>query len=672
MIKNYSAFFLFFVLLFSCQNENENELIPSDPEVITNDASFHSSGGVNLSGNYEPYATEISKVGVEYSTDEFFTNSETVFTEVNTDHKVSCYVPNGLNEGDTYFFRVFVQSSEVFFYGDTKSFIANKNAAPVIESLSSELGYREDTLTITGQYLKDRTGLTYVYFNEVRARVINTEDSIIECVVPSALESVTNNVVIKIGNRESNALLFSLYKPELTSISPLNCVIGETLTITGNHFDDEVISNKVYFGNVMGEITYADRKTIKVVVPLDIATSSDSIKVNSQLQEVTFDKKYQIKAPTILSVPQNVYANQSITIKGEHFHPDYRKNKITIEEVETVVSNGDVSSINTRIPLGPFPRKKAKVRVQVLDMVTEYNLDLNIQDKWVMVSDSLPFSYYRSINNAAVINDEAYVIARSRDISSEEFFLWKFNPSDYTWEKSKIPFSLKWSGVLTSNGNKLYCYSAKKENRFWEYDPSTSLWTELATYPGGRRDYATHFSINGDIYIGMGADFEPYSTVKYGDFYKYSPTEKTWTRIEDFRYQNYFTRTETTAFTINGIAYVGNGASNTGMVDFWKYDPILDLWLRVADFNDARKYTSAFVMNGYGYVTGGSKVGGSYTRDCWRYDPSSDRWTKENSIGPLERGGHFSFSINGKAYIGGGVITNSGGKSGNDLFEYIP
>ena len=116
----------------------------------------------------------------------------------------------------------------------------------------------------------------------------------------------------------------------------------------------------------------------------------------------------------------------------------------------------------------------------------------------------------------------------------------------------------------------------------------------------------------------MGADFEPYTSIKYGDFYKYSPSTNSWTQIADFTYQNYSLRTETSTFTINDIAYVGNGATNTGMIDYWSYHPNTDEWIRIADFNDSRRYTGSFELNGFGYVTGGTPTGGSNRNDCWR------------------------------------------------------
>jgi N-acetylneuraminic acid mutarotase len=113
------------------------------------------------------------------------------------------------------------------------------------------------------------------------------------------------------------------------------------------------------------------------------------------------------------------------------------------------------------------------------------------------------------------------------------------------------------------------------------------------------------------------------------------------------------------------LAYVGNGSSSYSHFDFWSYNPATNEWIQVADFNDERGKTGAFELNGYGYVTGG------YTfislADCWRYDPSLNSWSKEENIGHRPISDHFSFSLDGKGYVGGGS-----GYGRFEFYEFIP
>src|SRR5699024_5519636 len=99
----------------------------------------------------------------------------------------------------------------------------------------------------------------------------------------------------------------------------------------------------------------------------------------------------QLIPPEITFVQENVNVNQDITIQGTNFHPVLNKNKITFEDIEVNLTSGNTESFYTKIPLGPFPRRKAIVKLTLLDLIIEYKVELNIMDKWVMVSENLPF-----------------------------------------------------------------------------------------------------------------------------------------------------------------------------------------------------------------------------------------------------------------------------------------
>lgn len=659
-------------ILISCNSDDEDNPQTLEPEVLTINATIGANGGTNLSGSYESNGNTISEIGFEYSLDSLFNNEIVLNSELGSNNEIEYFLANGIEENVEYFYKAFAKSSGVSFYGDIKSFISDGSAAPEIISISDEFGLIADTLEIHGKYFKDENYQTFLDFSGISGEIISLNDSIIMCKVPTNIENVENNIRVKIDDREDSYSSFTLLVPQIGSIAPLNATFRDEITITGNNFDFEISRNKVYFGNTEATIIYADKNTLVVTVPDDLESSSEQIKVVAQLQEVVFNENFQLIPPEINFVPQDVYANQDITIQGAYFHPILDRNNITIENIEVNLTAGGTESLDTKIPLGPFPRRKAIVKIQLLDLIVEYEIELNILDKWVMVSDNLPFRFHRSVNNAIVAQNQAFVISPSLGINDNNYYLWKFNPVDFSWEQSTIPFTMKWSAVSVSNGDKIYVYNAESNNGFWEYNPITEQWNELTAYIGSRRDYPTHFSINGDIYIGMGADFEANTSIKYGDFYKYSPITNNWTQIADFTYQNYFLRTETSTFTINDIAYVGNGATNTGMVDYWSYHPNTDEWIRIADFNDSRRYTASFELNGYGYVTGGTPTGGSNRKDCWKYDPLLDNWTQIDDIGHIQRGGHFSFSLNGRAYIGGGGIYSSGGSTGYDFYEFIP
>ena len=633
--------------------------------------SFISDGSVvpeinSLSNNFGHIADTLEIYGRyfhdnNYQTYVAFSNTNAQVISVN-DTIITCKVPIYINN--------IINDIHVRIDNRSDTYSSFTLFEPTIESIEPNIAVIGDTISINGTHYDLVNSRNTILFGNVEASVIESHREVLKVIIPTNIESPSENISLNAQLQDvTYSSNFTLASPEITNITPLSATFRDELTITGNNFDFEISRDKVYFGNIEATITYADRNTLKVLVPDDLESSSEQIKVEAQLQEFIYEENFQLIPPEISFVPQDVYANQDITIQGAFFHPIEDQNIVTIEDLQVYIDSGDVENLNTTIPLGPFPRRKAVVKVQVLDIIVEYEIELNIIDKWVMVSNNLPFRFNRSINNAVVANNQAYVIAPSTDIMDNTFYLWELNISNFSWEQYSIPFTMKSSAVAVSNNEKFYLYNAQNDSGFWEYDPITQQWSQLSSYPGERRDYPTHFSINDEIYIGMGVDSEPYTYIKYGDFYKYSPSTDTWAQIAEFTYHNYFRRTETSTFTLNNIAYVGNGASNTGMFDYWSYHPNTNEWIRIADFNDARNHTASFVLNGFGYVTAG---GFTYNRkDCWKYDPTLDTWTQLEDIGHITRGGHFSFSLNGKAYIGGGGIY-SGGSSGYDFYEYIP
>ena len=670
-MKKTIALCLLIISLWSC-SDDEEEIFGSkkEIEVITSRAVIGSEGGVTFYGSYKANGDKIIETGFEYTEETTFYNNQVfLITEDKSQTNLEYFVATGMEKDVVYYFRSFVRSDKDRIFGETLSFKSTGGAPPVIESISKEMAYLGDTLEVKGQYFKDTKFQTKVKLGDAEAPILFLSDTLIRCIIPHHMSSFQSDLIVKLGDRESSFSKLTLFTPVIDKMEPLFGIIGDTITLQGNHFDKVLERNKVLFGDVEAQIIEASRKEIKAIVPLDIEKGIETVKVKAQAQEIPFQDSFNLEIPAFKISLNSVTANQELLIEGINFHPQLDKNIIRFESVEADLISGDRSNLQIKVPLGPYPRRKAVLELQVLDMQIAYEIDLTILDKWVMVADDLPFR--SQINNAVVAKNRAFVIAQPDIFLPEEaeiiYYLYEFNTEDYSWEKSDIPFSLDSGSVMESNNEKIYVYSGLQGNGFWEGDPITGVWTQKEAFPGEKRSGATHFSINGDIYIGLGAGYEPYSPITYGDFYKYSSATEAWTEIAPFTFETYFPRIFTSSFTINGIGYFGNGASNSGMVNFWSYHPDQDQWIRVADFSGPRGRTASFELDNYGYVT-------TYNEqmECWKYDQSSDQWIRVEDLGHLQRSRHFSFSINGKAYSGGGRVSSSRGGYGYDIYEYIP
>lgn len=757
---NYILTFLFLSsILISCNSDDEeNKPQTLEPEVFTINATIGTNGGANLLGNYISNGNSISEIGFEYSLDSLFNNRIILNSELVSDDEIEYFLANGIEENTKYFYKAFAKFSGESFFGSTKSFISDGSIAPEINSILNDFGHIADTLEIYGKYFKDNNYQTFVSFSNINGQIISMNDTIIKCKVPTNINNVINDVRVRIDNRAGSYSSFTLFEPtietinsitgvigdtlsingnhfdivnsrnkiffgniqstviesnresikivvpeniesptesiklnaqlqdvtynpsfqlsapEINSISPLNATFRDELTITGNNFDFEISRNKVYFGNIEATITYADKNTLKVIVPDDLESSSEQIKVIAQHQEVVFNENFQLIPPEITFVQENVNVNQDITIQGVYFHPILNKNNITIENIEVNIASGNTKNLYTKIPLGPFPRRKATVKLTLLDLIIEYKVELNIIDKWVMVSDNLPFRFRRGPKNVVVVNNIAYILAREKDnYSDNSVYLWKFNSIEFTWEQvnTNVPDHGTFaSGILETNGSEIFYYTSNSSNEFWKYSIESNIWSKLSDFLGARRDYPAHFSIGNDIYIGIGMDILPYTPMSYKDFYKYNTSTDEWNQISDLPFDIWggHRRTGMASFVINNIAYLAGGASNTGDIDAWSYNPNSDSWKQIADFPIINKESVGFQINGLGYVTGGGW--GSNNDKSWVYSPSNNTWEESDSI-IQARGWHFSFVLDGKAYIGGGD-NDSGGSPLNNFYEYIP
>ncbi|MGC4233769.1 MAG: IPT/TIG domain-containing protein [Niabella sp.] len=578
-----------------------------------------------------------------------------------TDSLIQCIVPAYMND--------YKPEIIVTVVGKSASYTKFQLHTPQVQQIIPVSAVMGDTIVIVGTHFDKVKDRNTIYFDDVTAKVIDATRDSLFVVVPFEMKNPEATIRIRAQLQEALAdQKFLLSAPVINNVSKLTATFRDEIIITGDHFHTTADKNLVYFGDVVATITYADKKQLKVTVPDGLLESTTDIKVKAQLQTVIYKDSFILRKPEIDYIIPSVSAYQTIEIKGKYFHPIAQNNKIFIENISSSVSSETSGVLNTKMPAGPYPRRKAKIILQLLDYIIEYEPDLTIKDKWVMVSNTLPFSYYRMVNNAVVINNDAYVIVPDN--------MWKLNKADYTWQQLPIPFEVKsWHSSAESQEGKIYLYSAEAPiSNFWEYNPQLKQWNARAPFPGKNRFGATHFSTKGHIYIGIGAGYLPYgfSVEPFSDFYKYNIASNSWIRIADFTHEAFFQRTETASFVINNIPYFGNGAYHTGIKDFWKYNEAANQWERIADFVSpgyssqpiAFLSTAAFSLNGLGYVTGGSSVGGSANNLMSIYDPVKDSWTEGANIGH-PRSYHFAFAVNDKGYVGGGNL-------GNELWEFIP
>ncbi len=253
---------------------------------------------------------------------------------------------------------------------------------------------------------------------------------------------------------------------------------------------------------------------------------------------------------------------------------------------------------------------------------------------------------------------------------------WQYDPISDSWtQKADVPGSPRRDAVAFVAGNKGYVgtgidndesFSGNKLKDFWEYDPSTNTWLQIADYPGvgGTGVYfATAFSIDAKGYVCCGkVGPNSYSN----QLWEYKPSINQWTQRTNFpggvRYQ-------LSSFTVGYDAFVGLGANqDVFKKDFWKYNAGTNQWTSISDLPASERGSACtFTIGSRGYVCIGSD--GGLLDDLWEYNPVADYWAVRASFGGSERRNAVAFALAGKAYVGTGK--GFSGKKAS-IEEYTP
>ena len=272
----------------------------------------------------------------------------------------------------------------------------------------------------------------------------------------------------------------------------------------------------------------------------------------------------------------------------------------------------------------------------------------------------------RGFSVAFTIGTKAYVGTGYRSTYKSDF--WEYDPSTDVWTQ-KADFAGLPRGYATgfSIGNKGYIGTGTNGNvlkDFWEYDPATNSWTRKSDFGGSGRVNACGFGIGNKGYMGTGLD----GNSNYNkDFWEYDPASDVWTRIADFGGTG---RYGAASFVIGAKGYLGTGVSANGVntKDFWEFNSATATWIQKADFGGSERYGgNGFVLGNSGFI--GNGYSNTYMKDFWQYDASADTWTRSADCAGSPRNFAVSFSTGVKAFVGTG-IDRFGYKA--DLWQYDP
>lgn len=212
---------------------------------------------------------------------------------------------------------------------------------------------------------------------------------------------------------------------------------------------------------------------------------------------------------------------------------------------------------------------------------------------------------------------------------------------------------------------------------FYSLDISSGFWEVKEKFPGVSRERAVAFSVDGKGYVGLGYNRDE-DKEELKDFWEYDPATNVWTQLADF---GGTARYNTIAFAIGSKGYVGTGYDGDEYnSDFWEFDPTTNSWKEIKSYPGEKiEGGMALLVNNKAYICGG-RNNGLYNLDFWEFDPTGSDivWTKKSPDdsesyyddfkSAVNRYDALSFTIGEKVYITAGIAAS--GTTSNSVYEF--
>lgn len=632
MKKNNYLLLLTVILFTCCEPTSYDPVIEEEPELLKiTDLQIPESGGIKMEATYTGSANiETLESGFIISRNLPVNQYSQDVPGTTSGNQITGELYNDLIYNEQYYLAAYIRHtpSQVL-YSEPTPFVSLGSKAPEITRMTRSIIM--DTVTIQGNHFTSESYRIKVKFGQVPGQIITSNDTLIKCLVPANIEQYDPVVKVEVYGKTAIYEDFSLLAPSIESLSRNTASLCDTLTIYGENFDFENGRNKIIIDNKEAVILNSARDSIRFAIPERLSTSVIRLKLISQLQETNFEEAIRIEKPVIASLPSGILAYGTIEITGSNFSIIREDNKVFFDDHQAEVLDATRTKLTVRVPIGPYATRNPNLRIELLDYNVPYDEgNFSLKDVWLLKS-RLNMGYLFRGTQHFIYNNLAYIFVRE-----DQNTRWKVNvmdPTTDTWSHFYVSYPRTeiqvedFSIIHNQNSGRIFFYFSAEEKNFYEFFLNSKSFSQRKDYPGVVRGVPAVFSIQNNLYLGLGRIF---NSTGYEDltplsrFYSYNINNDTWEQKEDFPMGG--NRSDVSVFVINGKAYVGNGASHTGADDFWKYSPATDEWTSLAPFNGARTYTSFFDYGGKAYVYYGTGLTGDPDETAFRYDPANNTW----------------------------------------------
>lgn len=194
-------------------------------------------------------------------------------------------------------------------------------------------------------------------------------------------------------------------------------------------------------------------------------------------------------------------------------------------------------------------------------------------NSWTPIADFTGTARYQG--EAFSIGTKGFVGTGWNQVSFFNDF-WEYNSITDSWnQKTNFPGSARESCTGFTIGSYGYMGLGLDANGvksdFYRFDTTLNSWTAISDFPVIDFDAAS-FVIGNKAYVGTGCT--SYTTLNFiNNFWEYNPATDIWRNIANI---GSIARAAAVSFTIDSVGYCGIGSYNNAtqyLKDFWKYSP---------------------------------------------------------------------------------------------------
>ena len=577
--------------------------------------------------------------------------------------KFNYRINSGLVSGQTYYVSAYIKSEDHTVYGNVMEFSSEGSKKPIILDFFPKEGQSGDTVTITGAYFSRNQGTMILRFgNKVALRLYSSPDTI-RARVPIGLLDKPVHLSIEFDREttQSDNQFFPLY-PAISSISPTTGTYGDIVEISGQHFQPDPVSNKVWFDSARAKVVEASREKLRVEVPTGIKVSPAKIRVQIGLLSTQSVQDFHLTPPQISGLtPAKAMIGETLEIQGNYFSPAIADNLVYLSQTLMEVVSASKTSLTVKIPSAVFDKRETVLRVVIAGQEAISPSNFTVSSHWIKKAllpqtegvEGRVAGVGFELNGALFLglgNGKALESNRSTQLQD----LWKFDIESVSWTQSRNFPDTYVNGAIVATasgkaivgmGQDFFVSGANKV--MYSYEPANDRWLKIATYPG-RATYnvGAGLGIGSNVYVCMG-----YFGIL--NFFQYNTLTNTWTNKANWPLpsEDRDKRPEI-AVSYNGKGYMVTRLGNMND-ELWEYDPVADIWTQKAAMSIRSNGKAGFILGDALYVVSGSgpDMESNY---FYRYHFASDSWEDISYMLPPPITAPTIVAVGDKAYLMGG------------------